>query len=179
MMLLVTYAADILLFFSSFGAAFYCMILSRRLSRLTSFDQGIGGAIAVLSTQVDEMKSALTEAKAGSDGAGRQLNDLVRQAREISGELELMIAACHDFAEQAIEVQGASGAQARPDAAAGQIQAAGPAPERAADHGRGTESGTEVAMPVFGTRRAAPDLSDIASQAATPLFRHRGQAAEG
>jgi hypothetical protein len=85
------------------------MVLSRRLTRLGSFDKGIGSAIAVLSAQVEEMKSALGEAKAGSDGAGQHLNGLVRQAQDISAELEMMIAACHDFAETAIEVQNRTG----------------------------------------------------------------------
>lgn len=99
--------ADILMIAASTGAAIYCLILSRRLSRLTSFDKGIGGAIAVLSAQVDEMKAALTETRVSNDGASHQLQDLVRQARDISGELELMIAACHDFAEEAMSVQAA------------------------------------------------------------------------
>lgn len=105
MNILLSYGADFLVILASLGAMAYCMILSRRLSRLTSFDKGLGGAIAVMSAQVDEMKAALREAKAGSDGAGSQLNDLVHQAREISSELEMMIAACHDFAEEAISVQ--------------------------------------------------------------------------
>lgn len=98
--------ADFLMVAASAGAGIYCLILSRRLSRLSSFDKGIGGAIAVLSAQVDEMKAALSEARTGTDGACQQLQEQVRQAREISGELELMIAACHDFAEEAMVVQG-------------------------------------------------------------------------
>jgi len=47
----VAFAADLLMVAASLGAAIYCMILSRRLSRLTSFDKGIGGAIAVMSQQ--------------------------------------------------------------------------------------------------------------------------------
>ena len=100
-------AADILMIAASAGAAIYCLILSRRLARLTSFDKGIGGAIAVLSAQVDEMKAALAQARQSSDGVSHHLLDQVRQAREISAELELMIAACHDFAEEAMVVQGA------------------------------------------------------------------------
>ena len=99
--------ADFLMVAATAGAGIYCLILSRRLSRLTSFDKGIGGAIAVLSAQVDEMKAALSEARTGTDAACQQLEEQVRQAREISGELELMIAACHDFAEEAMVVQGA------------------------------------------------------------------------
>lgn len=103
----VAILADLLMIAASSGAAIYCLILSRRLSRLTSFDKGIGGAIAVLSAQVDEMKAAVAEARAGADGVSHQLQDQMKQARDISKELELMIAACHDFAEEAMFVQAA------------------------------------------------------------------------
>lgn len=164
------YLADILMLLASLGAAVYCMILSRRLARLTSFDQGIGGAIAVLSAQVDEMKSALADAKAGSDGAGRQLSELVGQARDISGELELMIAACHDFAEEAIEVQNGGAAGPRSDRlapgiaeidTAADIVAAGPKTLSSAANGAAAAE-----MPVFGSRRRRADTP--------PVFRHNG-----
>ena len=156
----LSYLADLLMIAASAGAAIYCLILSRRLSRLTGFDSGIGGAIAVLSVQVDEMKTALAAAKAGSDGAGADLRNLVGQAREISAELELMIAACHDFAEQALVVQTGNGT-------------GGGAEHAAATDGTAPDSGdadlapmTEAA-PVFGTRRlAGPD----------PMFRRHARA---
>lgn len=150
----LSHAADILMIAASVGAAVYCMILSRRLSRLTSFDKGIGGAIAVLSAQVDEMKAALAEAKAGSEGAGHHLRDLVRQARDISGELELMIAACHDFAEEALVVQGA--------AAPGPTAAAALEPATA----ESVEAQVEAPPVVFGTRR---------HPAPGPVFRRHAQ----
>jgi hypothetical protein len=180
MPLLLSYLTDLLLVSASLGAAAYCMVLSRRLSRLGSFDDGIGSAIAVLSAQVEEMKAALGEAKAGSDGAGRQLNDLVRQAQEISAELEMMIAACHDFAETAIQVQN------------GPSAGNGGAPERAADDAfmatdrlvempLGQQAATiedandgdelSAAMPVFGTRRNPTPETD--GENAVPMFRHR------
>lgn len=159
---LISHAADVLLMSASLGAAIYCMILSKRLSRLGSFDKGIGSAIAVLSAQVEEMKAALGEAKAGSQGAGQHLNDLVRQAREISGELEMMIAACHDFAEHAIEVQCAD--------------RTGESAATATNVPSGTARPESIAKPpFFGTRR---DHGDPAStqpepEAAIPMFRRR------
>lgn len=156
------YGADILMIVASLGAMAYCMVLSRRLSRLTSFDKGLGGAIAVMSSQVDEMKAALKEAKSGSDGAGNQLNDLVHQAREISSELELMIAACHDFAEEAITVQTGDGSPATPHT----IPATEP------ENGHSTPSDNSV-LPMFGSRRtvASPGASTAPSE--TPIERTR------
>jgi hypothetical protein len=171
----LSHAADILMIAASLGAAGYCLLLSRRLSRLTSFDKGIGGAIAVMSQQVDEMKAALSDAKAGSDGAGHHLQDLVRQAREISGELEMMIAACHDFAEEAMVVQaGARDAGGDPDAGAsgaGAAEGQAPRPGDAAE-GDGPVDGASAAapqedpVPLFGSRRGAT---------AAPVFRRNAQ----
>lgn len=165
MTFLMSYGADILVIFASLGAMAYCMVLSRRLSRLTSFDKGLGGAIAVMSSQVDEMKAALKEAKSGSDGAGNQLNDLVHQAREISSELEMMIAACHDFAEEAISVQ---------------------APEPSPPVGPSTDAveaelGPEVpedesVLPMFGSRRAAAGKDHDPTPTSEPLFGRRRSA---
>jgi hypothetical protein len=139
------------------------------LSRLGSFDKGIGSAIAVLSAQVEEMKAPLGEAKAGSDGAGRQLNDLVRQAQEISAELEMMIAACHDFAETAIQVQNDGPLPAtavmtrnaplmtplwRP-IGPGRM----PLGQQAAtdEHANDGDELSAATVPVFGSRRPTPD----------------------
>ena len=167
MLTFFAYAADILMILASAGAAIYCLILSRRLSRLTSFDKGIGGAIAVLSAQVDDMQTALAQAKAGSEGAGRHLKDLVHQAKDISGELELMIAACHDFADEALSVQDGSWSDAgEPDPAA-----VADADDDAAPASRSMpaepETAPQVASPVFGSRR---------STSLDPVFRHRGAA---
>jgi len=145
--------ADCLMIAASAGAGVYCLVLSRRLSRLTSFDTGIGAAIAVLSAQVEEMKTALTKAKEGSDGASTQLGELVRQARDISAELELMIAACHDFAEDALV------AQSRDAPGPGSLAPPGQAPAPPVD--------AVDPIPIFGTRRQPPP---------EPVFRHQAQA---
>ncbi len=154
MMTYLSPLADLLMIAASAGAAIYCLILSRRLTRLTSFDSGIGGAIAVLSAQVEEMKAALAEAKAGTEVSGLQLRDLVGQARDIAGELELMIAACHDFAEEALVVQATTGPTASGTGESG--------PERSAAL---PEVGTVVADPA-----ANPPVSDDPPKTPAPIF---------
>lgn len=164
MTFILSYGADILVILASLGAMAYCMVLSRRLSRLSSFDKGLGGAIAVMSSQVDEMKSALREAKSGSAGAESQLNDLVHQAREISSELEMMIAACHDFAEEAISVQ----------ASVPEAPATAPVNEPSASDTPEVEE--ENVAPMFGSRRAAAEREPEGEQEAEPLFGRRRSA---
>ena len=55
--------ADVLLGVGALAAAFYCVALSRKLSRLTGLDQELGTAIAILSQQVDEMTQVLQTAQ--------------------------------------------------------------------------------------------------------------------
>lgn len=172
---LLNQLADVLLAVASLGAAAYCMVLSRRLKKLGSFDKGIGSAIAVLSAQVEEMKAALREAKAGSDGASENLNNLVRQARDISAELEMMIAACHDFAETAIDVQSRTGV-----APAGQDRTTDLVMRSTSDTGfedafsANANRDHAEDLPVFGSRRGATSEAETATtQEATAVFRHR------
>ncbi|MEM6741728.1 MAG: hypothetical protein AAF646_16585, partial [Pseudomonadota bacterium] len=65
--------ADILLLFAAFGAGLYCRVLSRRLTKFTDLEQGVGGAVAVLSVQVDDLKKALEDARKTAAEASAKL----------------------------------------------------------------------------------------------------------
>lgn len=89
--------ADIFLGAGALGAAVYCLVLARRLNRFNDLEKGIGGAVAVLSSQVDELSNALTEAQSLSRGSTETLDDLTQRAETVAGRLELMMAAMHDL----------------------------------------------------------------------------------
>lgn len=89
--------ADVLLFAAALGAGGYCMILSRRLARLNSVDKGLGGAIAVLSVQVDDLTKALEEARSGSEATAERLASLMTEAENMANEIEEMLSVSHDF----------------------------------------------------------------------------------
>ncbi|PRX33856.1 hypothetical protein SAMN05216257_104222 [Meinhardsimonia xiamenensis] len=89
--------ADILLIGGAAGAAFYCFILSRRLSRFTDLEKGVGGAIAVLSAQVDDMTRALQSAQDTAGSATRDLAELTGRADAVARKLELLVASMHDI----------------------------------------------------------------------------------
>ena len=89
--------ADVLLAAGAFGAALYCLVLARRLARFTTLENGMGGAIAVLSAQVDEMTRALAQAQAAAGDSTRRLETLTRRAEAAGGKLELLVAAMHDL----------------------------------------------------------------------------------
>lgn len=89
--------ADILMTAGAFGAAVYCYVLSGRLKRFTALESGMGGAIAVLSAQVDDMTNALTRASSDATGAASGLEVLTLRGESVAARLELLVAALHDL----------------------------------------------------------------------------------
>ncbi|MCR9127392.1 MAG: hypothetical protein NXH82_14860 [Rhodobacteraceae bacterium] len=89
--------ADILLVAGALGAGFYCYILARRLSRFNDLEKGVGGAVAVLSAQVDDLTRTLTAAQTTSATSTDALNDLTKRAEGVAQRLELMMASLHDM----------------------------------------------------------------------------------
>ena len=92
--------ADILLAAGALGAGFYCFVLSRRLSRFTDLENGVGGAVAVLSAQVDDLTRTLDAAQSTAGESSAQLEALTARAEDATKRLELMLAALHDLPEQ-------------------------------------------------------------------------------
>jgi len=108
----MTLIADILLIAGALGAAFYCVVLSRRLTRFTDLEKGVGGAIAVLSAQVDDMTRTLQSAQAQAASSGKTLEDLTARAEDVARRLELHVAALHDLEEPTVAAAEQSAAVA-------------------------------------------------------------------
>lgn len=89
--------ADILMAAGAFGAALYCSVLSARLKRFSTLESGMGGAIAVLSAQVDDMTTLLDSARTTATGSASRLDALTVRAEGVSARLELLVAAMHDL----------------------------------------------------------------------------------
>lgn len=89
--------ADILLISGALGAGLYCVVLSRRLNRFTNLEKGVGGAIAVLSSQVDDMTKALDEARTATKSSATSLQALTGRAEGVAQRLELLVASMHDL----------------------------------------------------------------------------------
>ncbi|MCE8544526.1 hypothetical protein KBY25_01715 [Ruegeria pomeroyi] len=88
--------ADILLVAGALGAGLYCFVLGRRLKRFNNLEKGVGGAVAVLSSQVDELNKTLASARDASDSSGAALSALSERAEAVAQRLELMMASLHD-----------------------------------------------------------------------------------
>lgn len=92
--------SDILLGAGAFGAAIYCYILADRLRRFQTLESGMGGAIAVLSAQVDDMTRALEAARGTASSSAVGLETLTARAESVSARLELLVAAMHDLPDE-------------------------------------------------------------------------------
>ena len=94
--------ADILLIAGTFGAALYCYVLATRLKRFSTLETGMGGAIAVLSAQVDDMTRALDKARLAATGSSTALEGLTGRAELVAAKLEILLAAMHDLPDPAL-----------------------------------------------------------------------------
>lgn len=89
--------ADILLVAGALGAGLYCFVLSRRLTRFTDLETGVGAAVAVLSAQVTDLQTALETAQKTASHSTDSLDALTRRAEDAARKLELMVASMHDL----------------------------------------------------------------------------------
>jgi hypothetical protein len=89
--------ADILLAAGAIGAGVYCFVLGRRLNRFNDLEKGVGGAVAVLSAQVDDLNRALATAQQTASVSAQTLTDLTKRAEDMSRRLELQMASLHDI----------------------------------------------------------------------------------
>ena len=91
--------ANILLAAGAFGAAAYCYVLAARLKKFSTLESGMGGAIAVLSAQVDDMTRALDKAQGAATGSASSLEMLTHRAEAAAARMELLLASLHDLPE--------------------------------------------------------------------------------
>jgi hypothetical protein len=97
--------ADMLMIAATVGASVYCLVLAARLRRFTALETGMGGAIAVLSAQVDDMTRALEKARSVATQSERNLEDLTTRADVLARRLELLMASLHDLPDPEPKVQ--------------------------------------------------------------------------
>ncbi|MBN2759000.1 MAG: hypothetical protein JXQ79_00755 [Rhodobacteraceae bacterium] len=91
--------ADVAIGSGALMAAAYCLLLSRRLRAFTRLDGDVGRAIALLSTQVDQLTRALSTAESGAVAREKSLAAQIAAAEQAARRLELLMAA--DRAEPA------------------------------------------------------------------------------
>jgi len=93
----MNFIADTLLLSGALGAGFYCWMLGRRLRHFTDLEHGVGGAVAVLSVQVDDLSKALTLAQNSAKGAISTIEDVNQRGEQTAQRLELLLGSMHDL----------------------------------------------------------------------------------
>ena len=88
--------ADGLLIGAALTAAVYCHVLARKLRRLGDLDRGLGGAVAALSRQAEDLRKAMETARKAGGEQTRELARRTARAEAAAGRLEILIAALHD-----------------------------------------------------------------------------------
>lgn len=99
----MTMIADILMIAGTVAAALYCLILARRLKRFNNLENGMGGAIAVLSVQVDDMTKTLVRAEASAKESAEKLQGLAERGESAARRLELLLASMHDLPDVVLD----------------------------------------------------------------------------
>ena len=89
--------ADIILIFAAFGATFYCFVLAHRLRRFTDLEKGVGGAVAVLATQVDDLTKVTVTAQANAAASVSTLENVCHRSETAAARLELLLASLQDL----------------------------------------------------------------------------------
>lgn len=93
----MTLLADVLLASGAMVAAFYCLILSRRLRKFTDLENGVGGAIRVLAVKTDELDQTLHAARTTASQSVEKLEDVSVRAEAAARHLELLVASLHSL----------------------------------------------------------------------------------
>lgn len=66
----------------SVGLALFCFVLARRLRKLNNLETGLGGAIAVMTSEISRLERAIHAAKAEATLATQNLAGQIERAKE-------------------------------------------------------------------------------------------------
>jgi hypothetical protein len=89
--------ADLLLAAGAVATCAYCFVLSRRLRRFTDLENGVGGAVAVLAGQVDDLSRTFAGAQSATRSSAASLGEVCERAEAAGRRIELLLAAMHDL----------------------------------------------------------------------------------
>jgi len=98
----MTLIADLFLVAGALGAGFYCIVLSRRLRNFTDLEKGVGGAVAVLSAQVEDLAKSVEQARASAGQSVTTLTAVSERAEGAARHLELLVASLHDLPHETV-----------------------------------------------------------------------------
>ncbi len=107
--------ADGILIVTCLTTAVYCYVLSRRLTKLSSTDEGIGKQIAQLNAGLEDTRAAVKEIRATTKSASEKLTREVAHARKIATQLSRLNENAADSAKRSYPAQPAVATPLSPD----------------------------------------------------------------
>lgn len=96
-MLILGHLSDLLLLGATIGLAIYCRRLTLRLQAFNDVDQGLGGTIAALSLQVDDLKDSIAVATAETDDRAARLDAVNTASDDRIGRMEMLLASLEEL----------------------------------------------------------------------------------
>jgi len=96
-MTILTLLSDLLLLVATGGLGVYCVVLARRLRAVDEAENGAGSSVAAFSDEIADLKSAVADAHAETDGKSAHLTAEIEKADDRLGRLELLLAGLEDM----------------------------------------------------------------------------------
>ena len=91
--------SDALLLLATAGMALWCRTLTRRLQGMDSLEEGLGGTVEALKSEVAELRGAQQAASSGKDRESTRLSEVLVQADDRIGRMEMLLASLESFEE--------------------------------------------------------------------------------
>jgi hypothetical protein len=80
---------QIFLLIVSIGLGAFCVLLARRLRKLNDLESGLGGAIAVMSVEIERLEGAIRHAQVAATSASFDLLRQIERAQDERGRWDL------------------------------------------------------------------------------------------
>ena len=95
--------SDLLLLCATAGMAFWCRLLTRRLRAFNDVDNGVGGSIAALTFQVDDLKASIVSSTRIIGERATQLDAASARADDRIGRMEMLLGSLEALEEEAAD----------------------------------------------------------------------------
>lgn len=102
-MQILSLLSDILLLGATAGIALWCRLLARRLRAFNDLDSGLGGTIAALARQVDDLRSTIVDATRETEDGTARLEAALERADDRIGRMEMLLASLETLEEDAAD----------------------------------------------------------------------------
>lgn len=96
-MQILSLISDVLLLAATCGMALWCRVLTKRLKAFNDLDTGLGGTIAALKRQVDDLQTSLATATDNTRDRNVALDEVNARADDRIGRMEMLLTSLEDL----------------------------------------------------------------------------------